>query len=113
MISADQFKQAAWSSDFDSVKKYVDEGGGVNACGNNGVGALVTFNIKILEYLYNHGADPSIIWDGGSPAIGFHAWEVSLESLKWFLDKGVDPNLANTTTAQRAACILFVPSQEI
>ena len=113
MISADQFKQAAWNSDFDFVKRYVNGSGDINPCGNNGVGALVTFNIKILEYLYNHGADPSIIWDDGSPAIGFHAWEVSLESLKWFLDKGVDPNLANTTTAQRAACILFVPSQEI
>lgn len=100
MVGADQFKQAAWNADFQTVKRYVEEGGDINACGNNGVGALVTFDIEILEYLYTHGADPAIMWDDGSPAIGFHAWEVSLESLKWFLDKGVSPALAHRATAE-------------
>ena len=51
MISAEQFKQAAWNSDFEMVKRFVEAGGDIHACGNNGVGALVTFNTEILDYL--------------------------------------------------------------
>lgn len=100
MISVDQFKQAAWNSDFDTVRQYVEEGGDISACGDNGVGALVSFNIDILDYLFDHGIDPAMVWSDGSPAIGFHAWEVNLQSLKWFLEKGVDPNLENRNTGE-------------
>ena len=46
VISADAFKQAAWNSDFETVKRYVESDGDVNACGDNGVGALVSFDLK-------------------------------------------------------------------
>jgi len=50
-ITIDEFKETAWNSDFDLVKKYVENGGDVNAFASNGVSALVTFDIKILNYL--------------------------------------------------------------
>ena len=100
MISAEQFKQAAWNSDFEMVKGFVEAGGDIHACGNNGVGALVTFNTEILDYLVSHGASPAMHWDDGSPAIGFHAWEVNLESFKWFLEQGVDPDIQHLVTGE-------------
>lgn len=100
LITIDQFKDAAWNGDFDLVRKYVEAGGDVNACASNGVSALVTFDTAILEYLFQHGADPAIIWTDGNPAICFHAWEVSVESLKWFLDKDVSPNLGHRYTGE-------------
>ena len=85
-ITIDQFKNAAWEGNLGVVKKYVESGGDVNACASNGVSALVTFDTNILEYLYQNGADPSLVWSDGNPAICFHAWEVNLEGLKWFLE---------------------------
>lgn len=99
-ITIDKFKDAAWNGDFDTVKDYVDNGGDVNALASNGVSALVSFNVKILEYLFVNGADPGLIWADGNPAICFHAWEVNMESLKWFLDKGVDVNIAHRDTGE-------------
>jgi len=100
VISAEQFKQAAWNSDFEMVKRFVEAGGDIHACGNNGVGALVTFNTEILDYLVSHGASPAMHWDDGSPAIGFYAWEVNLESFKWFLEQGVDPDIQHLVTGE-------------
>lgn len=74
--------------------------GDVNAFASNGVSAVVTFDIKILNYLFDHGADPGLIWADGNPAICFHAWEVNIESLKLFLDKGVDVNVAHRDTGE-------------
>ncbi len=99
-ITIDQFKEAAWNSDFDVVKEYVENGGDVNAFASNGVSALVTFDIKILNYLFDHGAYPGLIWADGNPAICFHAWEVNIESLKLFLDKGVDVNVSHQDTGE-------------
>jgi hypothetical protein len=82
MISIDQFKEAAWAGDFEVVKKYIENGGNVNTCASNGVNALVSFNIRILEYLYKHKADPGVIWNDGNPAICFHAWELNFEAVK-------------------------------
>lgn len=99
-ITIDQFKDASWEGNFDIVKEYVEGGGDVNACASNGVSALVTFDANILEYLFQNGADPGLVWTDGNPAICFHAWEVNLEGLKWFLEKGVDPNLAHRETGE-------------
>lgn len=99
-ITVDQFKDAAWEGNFDTVKAYVEAGGDVEACASNGVNALVTFDVPILDYLYKQGADPNIVWADGCPAFGFHAWEVNIESMKWFLEKGVDPNIAHRDTGE-------------
>ena len=99
-ITIDEFKDAAWNNDFDLVKEFIDKGGDVNAFASNGVSALVTFNIKILKYLFDHGADPGLVWADGNPAICFHAWEVNIESLKLFLDKGVDVNVGHRDTGE-------------
>lgn len=111
-ITVDQFKDAAWEGNFAIVREYVEGGGDVNACASNGVSALVTFDTKILEYLFEHGADPSQVWTDGNPAICFHAWEVSLDSLKWFLDKGVDPNMGHRDTGENCLHSLTAKPQE-
>jgi len=64
------------------------------------VSALVIFDIKILEYLFDQGADPGLTWADGNPAICFHAWEVNIESLKFFLDKGVEVNVGHRDTGE-------------
>jgi len=99
-MTVDQFKDASWEGHLDIVKAYVEGGGNVNACASNGVSALVTLDPRILEYLFQNGADPSLIWRDGNPAMCFHAWEVNVEGLKWFLDKGVDPNLCHRATGE-------------
>lgn len=112
-ITVDQFKDAAWARNFDLVKEYVEGGGDVNACASNGVSALVTFDTDILEYLFQHGADASAVWADGNPAICFHAWEVSIESLQWFLEKGVDPNLAHRDTGENSLHSLTAKPYEL
>lgn len=99
-ITVDQFKQAAWENDFDTVRRYVEAGGDVNAMASNGVNALVTFNLEILDYLDKNGGDPGLKWADGNPSVCFHAWEVNAESVRWFLDKGVDPNTAHRDTGE-------------
>ncbi len=112
-ITVDQFKDAAWEWNFAVVREYVEGGGDVNACASNGVSALVTFDTKILEYLFQHGANPSAIWADGNPAICFHAWEVNIESLRWFLEKGVDPNLAHVETGENSLHSLTAKPTEL
>lgn len=99
-ISIDEFKEAAWEGDWDTVKKYVEAGSDVNAMASNGVNALVTLDIKMLEYLQTQGADPSRVWAEGNPPICFHAFEVHTEAVQWFLDQGVDPNAAHRDTGE-------------
>lgn len=99
-ISPNQFKEAAWQADLATVQHYIEQGGDIHACGSNGVGALVSFDIEILDYLFSQGIDPAMVWADGSPAIGFHAWEVNIDTLGWFLDKGVDPNAENLHTGE-------------
>ena len=113
IFTVDQFKDAAWGGNFDIVRQYVEAGGDVNACASNGVSALVTFDTNILEYLFQHGADPNIIWTDGNPAICFHAWEVNIESIRWFLNKGVDPNLSHRDTGENCLHSLTAKPAEL
>lgn len=99
-ISVDEFKEAAWKANWDTVKKFVEAGGDVNAIASNGVNALVAFDIKMLDYLHEHGADPSITWADGSSPIGFHAWELNAEGVRWFIEKKVDPNVIHLKTKE-------------
>jgi ankyrin repeat protein len=112
-ITVDQFKDASWDGNFDIVKEYVESGGDVNACASNSVNALVTFHTDILEYLYQNGADPRVVWADGNPAFCFHAWEVNLEGLKWFLEKGVDPDLAHRDTGENSLHSLTAKPREL
>ncbi len=98
-IDVDIFKEAAWKEDFETVKRYVEAGGDVNALASNGVNALVTFNTDILEYLFQHGGKPDGFW-GDNPIVCFHAWEVSTSSVQWFIEKGVNPNVAHNRTGE-------------
>ena len=99
-ITVDQFKDAAWTGDIRIVREYIEAGGDVNALASNGVTALVALDPGVLEYLFLNGADPGVVWADGNPAICFHAWEVNVDGLQWFLKKGVDPNLYHRWTGE-------------
>jgi ankyrin repeat protein len=99
-ITVDAFKDAAWAGDWEVVRAYVAAGGDVNACASNGVNALVALDPEMLDFLYQHGADPASVWSDGNPAICFHAWEVNVEGLKWFLNKGVNPDVFHRETGE-------------
>ncbi len=101
-VTVDAFKDAAWNGDFDTVKSYVEAGGDVNVCASNGVNALVSFHIPILDYLLEHGADPHGLWSDGNPPFCFHVWEVNIETIRWFLNKGIDVNCAHQQTGENA-----------
>jgi ankyrin repeat protein len=99
-VSADEFKEAAWRGDRAVLDRYLAGGGDPNVLAPNGVNALVSPDPEILEYLAGRGADPSRAWGDGNPPICFHAWEVNGAALRWFLDKGVDPNSAHRGTGE-------------
>jgi hypothetical protein len=46
-------------------------------------------------------------------AVCFHAWELNLEGLKWFLDKGVDPDLAHRDTGENSLHSLTAKPHEL
>lgn len=112
-VTVDEFKDAAWNGDIDVVKEYVESGGDIHASASNGVGALVSKHVSILEYLYAHGADVNHIWSDGNPAICFHAWEVHLDCLEWFLSNGANPNLCHRQTGENSLHALSVKPQDL
>lgn len=89
----DEIVHAAHAGDLSKVKQLIDAGADANSCDVNGMGTLLTFHPKVLEYLLSQGADPNLQRNENvSPVLTSIVYTGNIECTRLLLEGGADVN---------------------
>ena len=105
---------AALDGDLAAVEKFVVQGANINYTDNAGTSAIFVAawegNLKALDLFYNLGAN--ISFDDGNLLCNA-AFNGKVDSVKWLIDKGEDPDFTFTNTGENALHYTICKMSEI
>jgi uncharacterized protein len=102
-FNSPELVRASHQGDLAAVRKLVESGADVNSVGEHGMGPLLTFEPRVVEYLLSKGADPNLQTnESGDPILAGVAYFNHVECVRLLLSAGADVNAVVNDTEETA-----------